>query len=69
MIILDYLKEKPPRESFRRWIYNDTFGTLNQMRVSIQSTYHTKRVFLKSYDGTMIDCILISLFELNESTL
>jgi hypothetical protein len=60
MILFDYLQEKPTQKSMKRWLHNDTFGTLNQMRVSIQSTYQTKRVFLKSIDGTIVDCIFIS---------
>jgi hypothetical protein len=47
--------DKPCFSSIKRWLFNRTLGTANQMRVELETQFKTRRIQLKSFDGQMID--------------
>ncbi|EAR92059.2 alpha/beta hydrolase family protein (macronuclear) [Tetrahymena thermophila SB210] len=59
VIYLDLLEQKPIDKRIHRWMYNKTLGSLDQLRSDIEQQFDSKRLFLKSFDNKIIDCLII----------
>lgn len=42
-------------ESVKRWFFNDSLGSLDQMRVDLETRYNSQRIQVPSYDAKMLD--------------
>lgn len=58
-ILDDVVCAKSCWQSVKRWLFNRLLGTAKQMRVELETQFKTKRIQIKSFDGTLLDCFLI----------
>eukprot|EP01017_Pseudomicrothorax_dubius_P015640 TRINITY_DN1793_c0_g1_i1.p1 TRINITY_DN1793_c0_g1~~TRINITY_DN1793_c0_g1_i1.p1 ORF type:complete len:632 (-),score=173.61 TRINITY_DN1793_c0_g1_i1:116-2011(-) len=42
-----------------RWVLNDSLGTLDMLRMELERNYSAQRIFIPSYDGTVLDCMFV----------
>ena len=41
------------------WLFNTTFGNIDQMRIELESRFNGQQVWIKSYDNKNIDAMFI----------
>ena len=57
---LEYLNEDLGMfQELKRWLFDNTLGSIHQMRIELQTRYNAKTFMVKSYDGKKIDCLFI----------
>lgn len=56
----DIVCEKSTIPKIRRWLYDDTFGSLDQLREEIDNKYRCQRIPLPVEKNIVLDCVLIS---------
>ncbi|CAG9310833.1 unnamed protein product [Blepharisma stoltei] len=47
-------------EKAKNFLWDDTFGTLDQMRLELEARYHSQQIWVTADDGINIDCLWIS---------
>lgn len=57
--LIDIIEKKPMRDSFKRWLTEDSFGTLDQLREELDNRYKCKPIALKVEKGVVIDGMLL----------
>eukprot|EP01017_Pseudomicrothorax_dubius_P004324 TRINITY_DN10843_c0_g1_i2.p1 TRINITY_DN10843_c0_g1~~TRINITY_DN10843_c0_g1_i2.p1 ORF type:complete len:812 (+),score=218.85 TRINITY_DN10843_c0_g1_i2:289-2724(+) len=43
----------------RRWLFNNAMGSIDQVRVDMESRYNTQRVHISTVDGKVLDCMFV----------
>jgi hypothetical protein len=51
--------ESSRREKMRRWLFDCTLGSLDQMRVELETRFGCEQFWVVSYDKVKIDCMFI----------
>lgn len=53
--LIDIIDKKPIRDRFRRWVLEDSFGTLDQLREELDNRYKNKPISLKVEKNVVLD--------------
>jgi hypothetical protein len=56
-VLLESFAPTTALRSLKRWLFDNTLGSLDQMRVELKSRYHAEQVWITSDDNKTIDCL------------
>jgi hypothetical protein len=56
-VLLESFAPTTALRSLRRWLYDNTLGSLDQMRIELKSRYHAEQVWITTDDNKTIDCM------------
>jgi hypothetical protein len=57
--LLDLTSKKPFIENVKRWLFDDTLGSIDQIREDLQTRYDGKRLLIPVDKNATLDCMLL----------